>query len=41
LFGLVGDFPFPSSDHRLVWMDLAKHRPPRAVWAKHGWHWKR
>jgi 3-phytase len=22
-FGLVGDFPFPSSDHRLVWVDLA------------------
>ena len=22
LFDLVGDFPFPSSDHRLVWMDL-------------------
>ncbi len=23
LFRLVGDFPFPSSDHRLVWVDLA------------------
>jgi hypothetical protein len=23
LFGLVGTFPFPSSDHRLVWADLA------------------
>ncbi|MGK7922689.1 MAG: phytase [Trichodesmium sp.] len=22
LFGLVGDFPFPSSDHRLVWADV-------------------
>jgi hypothetical protein len=22
LFGLVGVFPFPSSDHRLVWVDL-------------------
>ncbi|MBD2069025.1 phytase [Leptolyngbya sp. FACHB-671] len=22
-FGLVGNFPFPSSDHRLVWVDLA------------------
>jgi hypothetical protein len=21
LFGLVGTFPFPSSDHRLVWID--------------------
>jgi hypothetical protein len=23
LFRLVGDFPFPSSDHRLVWVDLS------------------
>jgi hypothetical protein len=23
LFGLVGTFPFPSSDHRLVWVDVA------------------
>jgi 3-phytase len=23
LFRLVGDFPFPSSDHRLVWIDVA------------------
>jgi hypothetical protein len=23
LFRLVGDFPFPSSDHRLVWIDAA------------------
>ena len=23
-FGLVGTFPFPSSDHRLVWIDVAK-----------------
>jgi hypothetical protein len=23
LFDLVGTFPFPSSDHRLVWLDLA------------------
>lgn len=22
LFDLVGDFPFPSSDHRLVWADI-------------------
>jgi alkaline phosphatase D len=22
LFRLVGNFPFPSSDHRLVWIDL-------------------
>ena len=22
LFSLVGTFPFPSSDHRLVWIDL-------------------
>ena len=22
LFGLVGTFPFPSSDHRLVWVDV-------------------
>jgi predicted extracellular nuclease len=26
LFDLVGDWPFPSSDHRLVWVDLAKKR---------------
>jgi hypothetical protein len=23
LFSLVGDFPFPSSDHRLVWIDVS------------------
>ena len=23
LFGLVGTFPFPSSDHRLVWIDIS------------------
>ena len=23
LFGLVGTYPFPSSDHRLVWVDIA------------------
>jgi len=23
LFDLVGTFPFPSSDHRMVWLDLA------------------
>jgi hypothetical protein len=23
LFRLVGTFPFPSSDHRMVWLDLA------------------
>jgi len=22
LFALVGTFPFPSSDHRLVWVDV-------------------
>jgi hypothetical protein len=22
LFRLTGEFPFPSSDHRLVWVDL-------------------
>lgn len=26
LFSLVGDYPFPSSDHRLVWVDLLKLR---------------
>jgi predicted extracellular nuclease len=26
LFGLVGEYPFPSSDHRLVWIDLEKKR---------------
>ncbi len=26
LFGLVGDFPFPSSDHRLVYADVALTR---------------
>jgi Endonuclease/Exonuclease/phosphatase family len=25
LFGLVGVFPFPTSDHRLVWVDVAVH----------------
>ncbi|MEJ7825465.1 MAG: endonuclease/exonuclease/phosphatase family protein [Solirubrobacteraceae bacterium] len=29
LFGLVGVFPFPSSDHRLVWVDLALPGRPR------------
>ena len=24
LFGLAGDWPFPSSDHRLVWIDVLK-----------------
>ena len=30
LFSLVGTFPFPSSDHRLVWVDVAMPggRPP-------------
>jgi len=27
-FGLVGNFPFPSSDHRLVWVDLATTPAP-------------
>ena len=26
LYDLVGDYPFPSSDHRLVWIDLKKGR---------------
>ncbi len=26
LFGLVGTFPFPSSDHRLVWVDVRLRR---------------
>lgn len=26
LFDLVGVFPFPSSDHRLVWVDIARRR---------------
>ena len=26
LFRLVGVFPFPTSDHRLVWVDLRAHR---------------
>jgi hypothetical protein len=25
LFPLVGLFPFPSSDHRLVWVDVRVH----------------
>ena len=29
LFRLVGDFPFPSSDHRLVWIDVAGPGGPR------------
>jgi hypothetical protein len=29
LFRLVGDFPFPSSDHRMVWIDVAVHGGPR------------
>jgi 3-phytase len=29
LFRLVGDFPFPSSDHRLVWIDILLDRPHR------------
>jgi hypothetical protein len=28
-FRLVGDFPFPSSDHRLVWIDVLVHRRHR------------
>jgi Endonuclease/Exonuclease/phosphatase family len=28
LFRLVGDFPFPSSDHRLVWIDVAGPAAP-------------
>lgn len=27
-FGLVGNFPFPSSDHRLVWVDVATTSAP-------------
>jgi hypothetical protein len=26
LFRLVGVFPFPTSDHRLVWVDVRVHR---------------
>jgi hypothetical protein len=26
LFRVVGVFPFPTSDHRLVWVDLRAHR---------------
>ena len=29
LFRLVGTFPFPSSDHRLVWLDLGIPRGSR------------
>jgi hypothetical protein len=29
LFRLVGTFPFPSSDHRLVWVDVGVPRGPR------------
>jgi hypothetical protein len=29
LFRLVGNFPFPSSDHRLVWIDVAVPGGPR------------
>ncbi len=35
LFPLVGDFPFPSSDHRLVWIDVTLPAPvplPAAGW---------
>jgi hypothetical protein len=28
LFRLVGVFPFPTSDHRLVWVDVRVHRHP-------------
>jgi hypothetical protein len=28
-FELVGDFPFPGSDHRLVWMDLVLEKTGR------------
>jgi predicted extracellular nuclease len=31
LFRLVGDYPFPSSDHRLVWVDL-KRQKKRKDW---------
>jgi hypothetical protein len=26
LFRLVGVFPFPTSDHRLVWVDVRVHQ---------------
>jgi len=29
LFPLVGIFPFPSSDHRLAWIDLRRPGSPR------------
>jgi hypothetical protein len=35
LFPLVGTFPFPSSDHRLVWIDVRVPSFPRR---KHGGH---
>jgi alkaline phosphatase D len=25
LFRLTGDYPFPSSDHRMVWVDVVRH----------------
>jgi 3-phytase len=28
-FGLTGVFPFPSSDHRLVWIDVLVPPPER------------
>ncbi|MBV5275933.1 MAG: esterase-like activity of phytase family protein [Lamprocystis purpurea] len=31
LFGLVGDYPFPSSDHRLVWADVRLTGAPQVA----------
>jgi predicted extracellular nuclease len=35
LFRLVGDYPFPASDHRLVWIDLKKRQPHKRNHSKH------
>jgi endonuclease/exonuclease/phosphatase family metal-dependent hydrolase len=35
LFALVGDYPFPSSDHRLVWVDLMREQPKQKHKEKH------
>jgi hypothetical protein len=32
LFDLVGDWPFPSSDHRLVWIDVLKKSIRQKRW---------
>jgi predicted extracellular nuclease len=35
LYRLVGDYPFPSSDHRLVWIDLDKRSHPERFHKDH------